>query len=204
MSKVIVSLVIALFAVPALTQTDPGPDSIGIYFDQGGVGNCATRAPFTQVTAYLVATRISDSSGIAGWAARILFNPAEIPAGVSYTLLPSGWLPDPGPAYPDIVVSLPWCLPAAPAVPLLVVSFFYMGGQVMLGVGPAYPFSASPQGPGYAPCGAPGQLTALFPSGDVPWPGIPGGYVVAAVSPTGGCPVPAEPTSWGAVKALYE
>ena len=100
-----------------------------------------------------------------------LYNPAEVPAGVTYTLLPPVWIPDPGPAYPDVVVSLPWCLPPAPAVPLLVISFLHMGGQALFGVGPAYPFSADPQGPGYAPCGDPGQLIALVPSGDVAWPG---------------------------------
>ena len=204
MFKAIVLLVIALFAVSALAQTDPGLDGIGIYFDPDGVSNCATQVPYTQVTAYLVATRISAPSGMVGWAARILYNPAEIPAGVTYTLLPPLWLPDPGPAYPDVVVSLPWCLPAAPAIPLLTISFFHLGGQALFGVGPAYPFSADPQGPGYAPCGEPDQLIALVPSGDVAWPGVPGGYVVAAVNPTGGCPVPVGETSWGAVKALYE
>lgn len=204
MSKVIVLLAVALFAVPALAQTDPGPDGIGIYFDPDGASNCATRSPYTQVTAYLVATRISAPSGMVGWAARILYNPSEIPAGVTYTLLPPVWIPDPGPDYPDVVVSLPWCQPAAPAVPLLVISFLHLGGQALLGVGPAYPFSAAPQGPGYAACGDPGQLIALVPSGDVAWPGVPGGYVVAAVNPSGGCPVPAEETSWGAVKALYD
>jgi hypothetical protein len=64
------------------------------------------------------------------------------------------------------VVSLPWCLPAAPAVPLLTINFFHLGGSVLLGVGPADPFSATPQGPGYAPCGGPGQLIALVPSLD--------------------------------------
>jgi hypothetical protein len=79
-----------MFSVSALAQTDPGPDGIGIYFDLAGTCACATAPPYVQVKAYLVATGVSSPSGIAAWAARILYNPSEIPAGVSFTLLPGG------------------------------------------------------------------------------------------------------------------
>jgi len=53
--------------------TDPVPDGINLYFDQGATEFCRyfTNAPFEAVTAYICMTRISAASGVSSWQATV-------------------------------------------------------------------------------------------------------------------------------------
>jgi len=53
--------------ISAMGQTEPDPNSIGIYFDEGAIENVNYATAPTTVHAYLIATRISSSYGIDAW-----------------------------------------------------------------------------------------------------------------------------------------
>jgi len=70
MKKLLAMLAVALLASGALAQVDPDPDGMGVYFDTAGTMFCtSTAAPFEQITAYLLITNPSATSGGSGWEA---------------------------------------------------------------------------------------------------------------------------------------
>ena len=67
--KTYTALIIGLLLIGscAAAQSDPDPDSMGIYFDTAATINThSTMAPFEPVTAYLVITR-PTGDGVSGW-----------------------------------------------------------------------------------------------------------------------------------------
>ncbi len=196
-----------LCAVSATADpVDPAPDGIGIYFDSGGESNCSLAAPFTTVTAYLLALNLTTPSGIIGWECSISTSPANL-SGITYTLA--------GHAFnifapPKFSVGLAAALPCVPAITLMTMRTFYMGGPVQFAIGPCVPcafgpnsyFPQLPPGPGYALGNNPGMLKRLYPSTADLVPGTSDTYWVAGINAD--CPVANVQDSWGGVKALYQ
>jgi hypothetical protein len=199
--KKLVTLALLLVAASAFAApTDPAVDGIGIYFDTNGTSNCSTASAYTNVTAYVLATNISESSGVSGWEAEITTNPATFPAGINFTILGGGLNVL---TAPNFQVGLANALPYAPAISLLSISTFYLGGPIQFGIGPCTPtsFPARP-GPGFAKGSDPGVLKPLTPAASDAVAGKPYFYWVAGVNTT--CPVATENDSWGSVKNLYQ
>lgn len=190
---------LALTIVPAAAQ--PPSDSIGIFFDQQGTSHCSfSPALYANVTAYLLALNVSDPSGIVAWNARVVLSPAGTVANYSW---PFAVIPETTP--PDFGLTLPPGVfyPPAAAIPLMTIQVFYLGGSVDLAVGPIP--TASP-GLAYATVAAPQAPRLLHPVSDFELPGQPGMMVVAGIGTASiTCNVDlATPSSWGAIKALYE
>jgi len=195
-------LVVACLAVgPTAAQVDPGSNSIGIYFDEAATVNCLSIAPGEHVTAYLVVTRpeaiVHD---IGGFECSLLYDPGDFPSGIEVALA------SPGTNYhtpPSYQVAFDTALLSAPTVPLLRLSFTYWGGDLLLGVGPAQPCSFG------LPCldivdGGHQNSFLVFPSSNVPYPGVSGGFVVAGINAGPDCPVALDASSWGRAKTLYD
>ena len=205
MKKLLVLLAVLALAAPAMAVVDPGTNGIGVYFDLEANANCAAPTAMGMLNMYLIATNISETSGISGWETHVYFNPAP-PAGVSYTFAGTGAV-NPLTA-PDFQVGMGGGpLPYSPAVLLLTMSTYYFPGVAFqIGLGPIITAPTSfpaTNRPGYAAGNDPGRLINLVPSSNVPIPGSNSGYYVAGVN-SGDCPVPNEETSWGDVKALYQ
>jgi len=205
MKKLLV-LALVLVAANAFAQSDPGLNGIGFYFDEGGVSNyLPTQAPYTMINCYLLATRITESSGLLGWEAEVAVIPAPglaptytMNAGMSNLL-----------SAPIFLVGMANPLPFAPAMKLLTVSVLNFGTPFSLAVGPCnpssfgrYPYADVPIGPGYAAGNDLGKLIRLTPSSNVPVPGRAYFYTTAAFMQT--APVAIENDSWGSVKSLYQ
>jgi hypothetical protein len=204
MKKLLVLLAVLALAAPAMAGIDPGPNGIGVYFDLGANINCAQPAPYALLNMYLIATNITESSGISGWETHVYFNPVP-GAGVTYTYAGVGAV-NPLTA-PDFQVGMGGGpLPYSPAVLMLTMSTFYLGGPLSIGLGPittaptSFPLTRSP---GYAAGNDPSKLVALKCSSNWPWLSVPNAFLVAGAN-AGDCPVPTEDTSWGGVKALYQ
>ena len=205
MKKLLVLLTVLALAVPAMAGIDPGTNGIGVYFDLEANANCAAPTAMGMLNMYLLATNINETSGISGWETHVYFNPAP-PAGVTYTFAGTGAV-NPLTA-PDFQVGMGGGpLPYSPAVLLLTMSTYYFPGVAFqIGLGPittaptSFPVTHSP---GFAAGRDPGILIPLKCSSNVPWGTTPYAFTVAGVN-SGNCPVPAEDTSWGSVKALYQ
>ena len=63
----VLSIWLLFLSSSAMSQIDPYPDSIGIYFDEGATENSQYISAPATVHAYLIATRISSPSGINSW-----------------------------------------------------------------------------------------------------------------------------------------
>lgn len=194
--------------LPALrvlaAHADPVADHIGIYFDQQGEVYCAHPAPYTTVTAYLVATQVTEPSGLSAWVARIVTQPESLPAGLNFTLQQPGVSILPAPFF---YAQLSPAVPRAPAITLLSMSTFYLGGVVLLAVGAAETtlFPADP-GPGYAAGSDPTSWRRFTVWSGVPLSGVPHTWTVAAIG--GGFPIcivdENEASTWGVLKKLYD
>ncbi len=165
------------------------PNAIGVYFDLGANVNCGNPAPYAMLNMYLIATGITEASGMSGWEAHVYFNPVPA-AGVTYTYAGVGAV-NPLTA-PDFQVGLGGGpLPCSPTMLLLTMSTFYLGGPLQIGVGPitTAPPSFSPPSPGYAAGHDPAQLVALQSSSTFsPIPGVEGAYWVAGIYNDYDCP----------------
>ena len=51
----------------ACAQTDPYPNSVGIYFDEEAIGNAVGVVPPASVVGYLIATRYDGAGGVDAW-----------------------------------------------------------------------------------------------------------------------------------------
>lgn len=195
--KTLLILGLLLAAAGATAQTDPGANGIGFYWDEGGVCNClAAAAPYTQLNAYLLATRTTRSAGMSGWEAEIAILPAPtLPP--TYTLNNGG---ENALAAPIFQVGMAEALPYAPTMKLLTVSIVNFSTPFVLAVGPCTPSSFGGLCPGYADGADPDLLIGLTPSTSIPALGRPYFYNVAffmySVSP-------AANDSWSRVKNLY-
>lgn len=207
MKKLLVLLAVLALAAPAAAGLDPGTNGIGVYFDVEGNSNCASPAPYAPLNMYLLATNINEPSGVSGWEAHVYFNPTP-GAGVTYSYMGTGALNVL--TAPDFQVGIGGgALPYAPAINLLTMNTFYLGGQLLIGVGEIITKATSfpvTHKPGFAAGNDPSRLVGLTPSSNVPWPGAAPflAYVVAGVNAGINCPVPNAESSWGNVKALYQ
>lgn len=205
MKKLLV-LALSLLAVNAFAQADATADGIGWYFDEAtAASNCIATVPNpgTRTYAYLLATNISEDTGISGWEAKVYVSDSYVPVDDYYfTVAGTGYVnplvePEFGPGY---AVALPY----APIIRLLRLAIYSTGAPYKLGVGPIAPERCSfdPPSPGYTAGDDPGKTIPLVPSSNVVIPDTDG-YWVAGV---GGdfCPVAIENDSWGAVKNLYQ
>jgi hypothetical protein len=205
-----IALVLVLTAVhlpgPGLAQWLPA-NSIGVFFDMSGISICATPAPYTTLTAYVLALNISEASGLSGWECSLITDPATFPAGATVTLDNGGTN---ALAEPDYAVTLPAAVPRAPIIRLATWTSFYLGGQILFGIGPAHPGRFPDRaGPGYSAgddpslwvrlstfCGSPAQPDAHYVAG-----------VHTLICSVDGdpdpCRTPIAETTWGAVKDLY-
>jgi hypothetical protein len=192
MKKLLV-LALVLMAASACAQTVADPNSIGFYFDQTGTNNYSATAS----QAYLLATRISESSGIEGWEARVGVSGGIDPLSEDYMepafLLPTGSnnFGSPG----NFIIGMTAVLPYAPAIRLARITVFNTDPNTglkvpfSLYVGPAIPCSFgdpngaypnNPPSPLYAAGIDGGKLIGLTPSCNQPVPGMPNCFTVAA------------------------
>jgi len=198
MKKLLV-LALVLVAANAFAQTDPGPNGIGIYFDESGTSNFLASAPqYTMVNAYLLATRITQSAGLSGWEAEIAITPAPAVAP-TYSLNNNGLNVLTAPIFQ---VGMATALPYAPAMKLLTISILNFGAPMSFAVGPCTPSSFANKYPGYADGMDPGLLIGLTPSCNVPVAGRTNFFTVATFMLTP--PVATENDSWSGVKNLYQ
>ena len=151
--KGLIVLALALAATGAFAQTDPDPDGIGFYFDEGGVSICLATAPaYSVINTYLLATRITESSGISGWEAEVAVIPTPVVAPTYTTNGGINVL-----TAPIFQVGLGAALPYAPAIKLLTVGVLNFGTPFALAVGPCTPSSFDGICPGYAAGDDPGR-----------------------------------------------
>jgi hypothetical protein len=183
----------ALSLVPSssFAQSDPQPDGLGIYFDlDATMVHATTTQPLQMVTAYLLATNVSATSGISGY---------ELHMGI-YGALALGYQSScdcclfgfPHIACGCLLGPLPW----GPAIRLGTLTFFvldpttvttfYLGPHVVPSI-PGYP--------AYAVGDDPLDIRPFYVSS--------GSYDLPVATVNGEPPVPANPPTWGAVKALY-
>lgn len=188
-------------ASPTAAQIDPGPNAIGIYFDDAAMVNCLSAAAGTPVTAYLVATRLNASAGgVSGFECTLLYSPSEVPGGIEVTLPVSGINIETPPNY-RVAFFAP--LPSATAIVLLRMTFVCSGGAVLLGVASAQPCSFGWPCMSVAAGNDPANIIWLAPSSTVGYPGSSSGFLLAGVNAGPGCPVVAGAGSWGSLKSLY-
>jgi hypothetical protein len=197
--KKLITLALLLVAASAFAQTDPGTDGLGVYFDLGGTSNCmtATINPYTPVTGYLLATRLTESSGVSGWECKMMFDvaPAIPPTyaiqGGGLNVLTA----------PDFQVGIPSALPFAPAINLLSFTLYYTA-PIRFAIGPCSVSSFNPAAPGYAKGSDPGVLKRFTLAASDAVAGTPGYYFVAGINAN--CPVADATSSWTGVKNLYQ
>ena len=209
MRKSLSSLALALLTVAlaaGVAGAVPGPNSIGVYCDVNASSNWCTGVPSgAMLNWYLIATGVTESSGLSGWEAHVYFDPMPM-AGVSYTYGGTGAV-NPLTA-PDFQVGLGGGpIAQAPAMVVLTMGTFYLGGELLIGVGPITTAPTSfpdTNTPGYAAGNAPEVLIPLWPSSDQqPIEGVDHAYWVCGIN----TPSPINDvtdTSWGSVKALYQ
>lgn len=170
MKKLLALLAIALIASSAMAQVDPDPDGMGVYFDMGGtVFETTTAAPFASVTAYLLITNPSDSSGVSGWEA--LVSVMGSPVAPSWTLS-AGLDVDGGPDSFQVGIGVnPLALPAGPTVLLATWVGFVMSPVDMISfvISPVPGSVSFADSPGYASGDSAGVLIPLQVSSGYPY-----------------------------------
>ncbi|MCP4143809.1 MAG: hypothetical protein GY752_00840 [bacterium] len=72
MKIIVLSTLLLILSISAIGQTEPDPNSLGIYFDEGAIENVLYATAPTTVHAYLIATRISSTYGIEAWGCRVM------------------------------------------------------------------------------------------------------------------------------------
>ncbi len=190
-------LALTLLLTGAAFAQDNDPDGIGVYFDMDGLVTChATAAPFEQVNAYLLATNVSDATGISGWEAVVTVNGA--PVAPAWTLA-AGLDVDPSDTGFQVGIGVaPAALPSAPAVVLATWAGFIMAPTDIVDFTVSdVPGSVSFAGtPGYASGSDAGLL--------IPFQ-VSSGYPYVACAQINACDVVAnEDMSWSQVKDLFQ
>lgn len=191
MKKLVALLIVSLMATVAFAGIDPTPDSFGIYFDAANNNNCYTGGLYQPFPVYLV-----------------LMNPASATNGFECTVTASGTAPNfalsttlGGTGALD-VDSTPngFAVGAAANYPvvnggLTLVTWSYM----MTGPGNMEFRISKASIPSMT-----GNLPVVTGDGILRRCGVASGDVTLPVATVnGGCPVPAETTTFGAVKSLF-
>ncbi len=168
MWKLFTILLLIVIGCCTLVIADPSPDVIGIYFDLDGDYYCTmTAAPFSSVVAYLLATKVTSSSGISGWEAQVWTDGAA-PVAPSWTLA-AGLDVDDSPDGFQVGIGTVTPLPYSPAILLATWQGFIMAPTDMIeffisGVPGSVSF---PDTPGYAAGNDAGDLRVFHvTSGD--------------------------------------
>ncbi|MCP4144896.1 MAG: hypothetical protein GY752_06380 [bacterium] len=201
MKKAILTLMMLAIATVAFAQIDPDENGIGLYFDEFGYEVClTTAAPFTPITAYLLATNISEESGISGFECEVTTDGLLTAAAWSL----NGVQPLNVFAAPLFAVGLgenELATPVINNVVLLATLTAYVldpADQVSFGVKNLDAGSFDPPAPGYAAGDNAGLLVPLQVSS-----GFPYGAAVAQINIDPCGVVANEDVSFGSVKALY-
>lgn len=189
---------VALLVWPAWAraQIDPRTDGIGCYFDQQAVGNCiTTTSSFQLVTAYMIATRISATSGMSGFeCAAIISGGGFCPLGWNVFHAGTNFL-----TAPLVAVGFGVLTVRSPAFLLASVAGYVESpvSQILLYIDalPTPTLPQYPHNPVYAPNADPFELRPLWQS--------TGGYDVPVAAINGDCPVANATGTWGGVQALY-
>ena len=201
-----VSAFVVLAAVAAAAgQSDPTSPKIGIYADTHlwRCAHCAYPGAYSNLSLYIIASDLGGTAGIASWEAQVLYDPALFPAGIGWTPAGDEAVLAPWPL-PNFHVTIPTGLPAAPAVLLMTMTTFWLGGQGVVGLGPCDPSSVGNAGPAYALVTEPADWEVFAPArASWPWPGVANGFVLAEINHFECCPDAAAQSSWSAVKSLY-
>lgn len=189
-----VCVLVVLSARVAHAGLDPDWDSMGVYFDTAGNSNCIDQPIFSPLNAYLLlANPIAPTSGFACTVTilgvpRLILSTTLAGGGLDLDASADGYEVSSNLAYPVVdghLLLVTWSIMTQATQPL---EFFL--GPLM---------HADPVAPPTT-CGRPvvwgpgGERCCGVSSGDVRLP-------VAGIN--AGCPVAAEPHSFGAVKALY-
>jgi hypothetical protein len=201
MKKMLVIALAILVSSSAFAQIDPDENGIGLYFDEFGYEVCmSTAAPFTPITAYLLATNISEESGVSGFECEVT---TDGPLTASAWAL-NGVQPLNVFAAPLFAVGLGEFELATPVinnVVLLATLTAYVlapTDQVSFGIKNLDAGSFTPPSPGYAAGDNAGLLVPLQVSS-----GFPFGAAVAQINIDPCGVVANEDVSFGSVKALY-
>jgi hypothetical protein len=190
MKKLVALLIVSLMATAAFAGIDPDTDSFGIYFDSANNNNCVSANPFTPFPVYLV-----------------LMNPASATNGFECTVTPTGapffalstTLGGTGALDVDASAN-GFAVGAAANYPVVnggmtLVTFSYM----VQAVAPLEFRITKASIPSMT-----GNLPVVTGDGILRRCGVASGDVTMPVATVnGGCPVPAETTTFGAVKSLF-
>lgn len=190
MKKLVALLIVSLMATVAFAGIDPTPDSFGVYFDTANNSNCTNAPMFAPFNAYLV-----------------LMNPASATNGFECTVTPSG--------APHFILSTTlggtgaldvdsapngFAVGAAANYPVVNGGLTLVTWSIMLQAAAPLEFRITKASiPSMT-----GNLPVVTGDGILRRCGVASGDVtlpVAAVN--NGCPVPAETTTFGAVKSLF-
>lgn len=201
--KMLLVLALVLVSASAFAQTSTVPNKLGIYFDTVGVANSKGYGEGATVTAYLVATHISQMDGMSEWECRILLSPGVAMQDVVFSFNTPNACVNTLVA-PDFMVAVGPAYATAPAMWLLRIRFTMPDSvpTVFLGFGPSLAATSFPlqHVAGYG--SGSGVMTPFTPAAvAMPVPGVPGGYYVAGANHPFGDPTTND--SWSGVKNLY-
>ena len=182
---------VAASTIGAIAQTDPNPNSVGIYFDENAIVNTQDVMPPGVATAYVIATRYEGVGGVDAWRGGVS---CELPmvatirgGGVnSFSNGPDYFL------HFDVACGTP--LPFSTSIVLAELSVNILTEDpVMLFL------ESSADGEGWV-CSSAGVETFLHPS--VPCPNLPCLPAwVASINSAG--PVLSDTVFWDGIKSLY-
>lgn len=198
MKHAIIVLLVCILAASSFSQTVPIRDGIGIYFDMSGTSaEYITHAPFEQVTAYLLATYIRETSGISGWECHI--ETLGDMTGAAWTVSAGINVADPSMGLFNVGIGVgPLALPAEEVILLATLTAFILSPMdiVQMTVGP-FPGSVSfDDTPGYA-AGSDAQLLIPFVNSNR----CTGLGAVTLINML--CPVATDDRTWSEIKTQF-
>ncbi len=197
MKMILCVVLICLLAVSSSAQIHPDPDGLGLYFDPGGTAyETQTSVPFQQVTAYLLATNITDPMGISGWECAVITTGSV--AAPSWTVSGGLNVTDGSAGLFQVGIGLfELALPSAPTVLLATWTGFIMAPfDIVEFLVTPFPGSVSfPDSAGYASGSDAGHLIPFDINGGC----FGSGWTIINMW----CPLGAEQQSWSEIKTIY-
>jgi hypothetical protein len=204
LAKAILCLSIVVWVTTAMSQVDPDPNGIGIYFDEGANVYCMQTEVGNQTSAYLCLTRITSESGISKWEAKVeVSRPSDV---LAWNLMGQGTNTSETPEFNvDLTEPLPW---QSSLVVLEMTISIQAVHPLVFRVhpveNPSVPGAPFPL-PAYALGDDPSEFRTLgYSWGWDPATGEPNWCAV--INPAGDCsdpPTANSSSSWGGIKALY-
>jgi hypothetical protein len=195
---VLIALVSFAVALPAAAvPIDPDPDGVGIYFDESATVNCIAAPPlYVMIPAYVIATNLSEGSGLSGFALNLQVESPVIPPQVLTPGCPIGIDTD-GDIHCGLATPVPWAETIILA--RIDVLLLFPDEAVTYTLGPTTP-DYIPGFPVYTAGDDPLTILPLFPSA--------GRDATGAWRPVAALNMPCEIVgvehhTWGALKSLY-